>query len=233
MEGPRMNPRLLLVEDEPVSLAFLGEATSALPARVDCAASVSQALAMAEGTRFDGWLLDANLPDGRGIDLLARLRALGHPAFALAHTASHDPAELDALREAGFDRVVSKPLPVGEWQAAIREAMGLESPAHPGSEHWDDEAALRSVNGNPETLRALRGLFLEELPRQRRVVEQALAGGEIEAARAELHRLKAGCGFVGAFALRETVDALHARPDDPGRLQAFDAMVDAVIAAPR
>ena len=226
-----MNPRLLLVEDEPVSLAFLLEATRTLPARVECAASVGEALALAEGERFDGWLLDAHLPDGRGIDLLAKLRATGASAFALAHTASHDPAELAALRDAGFDDVVSKPMPVGEWQAALRRGLapGPEPEVRPA--HWDDPAALRSVNGNPDTLRALRGLFVDELPRQRRLIEQALASGDLDTVGAELHRLKASCGFVGAAALRERVDALHAAPSDPARMRAFAAMVDAMLDA--
>ena len=47
-----MNPRILLVEDDPTSRAFLLAATEALPAHVDTAATMAEALALA--ARLDG-----------------------------------------------------------------------------------------------------------------------------------------------------------------------------------
>ncbi len=68
-------PHVLLVEDDPVSRAFLGAAIQAVPATVDAADTMAAAFALATAGPYDLWLFDANLPDGSGIELLTRLRA--------------------------------------------------------------------------------------------------------------------------------------------------------------
>ena len=80
-----MKPRLLLVEDDAISRRFMVAALEALPAHVDQADSVAAALAMPSDHQL--WLLDANLADGTGIDLLEVLRARRPGITALALTA--------------------------------------------------------------------------------------------------------------------------------------------------
>ncbi len=229
MRDDGMKPRLLLVEDDPVSLAFLSEAARALPAEVDCAASLAEALALASAHTYAAWLIDANLPDGSGSALLAILRERTAPPwpYALAHTADRQPEALAALRGAGFDAAVAKPLPVAEWQAAIRRGLGTEA----GASIWDDAQALRALHGNTDSMTMLRALFRTELPKQQASITAALATGDVTAAREELHRLKASCGFVGAAQLRQAVDALHAAPGSTEARTAFDATVAATLQA--
>lgn len=232
MRESGMNPRLLLVEDDAVSQAYLADAARALPATVDCAGTLADALALAAQHQYDAWLIDAHLPDGRGADLLARLRQ-SQPAPnppALAHTATQQPEDLDALHTAGFDAVVSKPLSIDAWQAAVRQCLA-DADADAASS-WDDDSALRALNGNAEAVSSLRQLFLAELPRQRRLIRNALDTGDDDAARAELHRLKASCGFVGAMRMRQAVDALHAAPADAHARDRFDAAITELLAGP-
>ncbi len=222
MRDGGMNPRLLLVEDDPVSQAYLAEAARALPAEVDCAASIAEALTLAARHRHDAWLLDANLPDGSGAALLARLRELhpSPPPHALAHTASKLPGELAALRKAGFDAIVCKPLAVGAWQAAIRAGLSMETP-----QAWDDAGALRALNGNADAVSSLRQLFLAELHGQHRAISAAIDAGDAATAHAGLHRLKASCGFVGASRLQQATHMLDANPTAPDARGTFDAAV--------
>ena len=226
MRESGMNPRLLLVEDDPTSRTFLLEGGRGLPADIDAAGTLQEALLLASRHRYDAWLIDARLPDGSGADLLARLRGMRagpHPP-ALGHTASRLPDDLEALRTAGFDAAVSKPLPIGEWQAAIRRLLGLTD-----LPHWDDALALRALNGHASGMQALRGLFLMELPKQHLAVTGAVAAGDADAAREQLHRLKASCGFVGAARLRDIVDRLYATPHDADTLSAFGAETAALL----
>lgn len=225
MRDEGMNLRLLLVEDDPVSQAFLSAATRALPADVDCAGSLHEALACAERHAYAAWLIDANLPDGSGADLLAMLRARQAPPWppALAHTASQRAEDLQALRGAGFDAVVSKPLPVTAWQAAVRTLFGAAAALSPPC--WDEAVALRALNGDAASVQTLRQLFVDGLPAQQRTVSNALQSGDASTALDELHRLKAGCGFVGAMQLRAACDALHASPHDADALRAFEQAV--------
>ena len=96
--------------------------------------------------------------------------------------------------------------------------------------NWDDAAALAALGGEQRHVDALRRLFLEELPGQRRAVAAALAAGDVEAAGRELHRLRASCGFVGAARLAEAVHALQAQPRSGDALQRFDAAAGDLLA---
>lgn len=207
-----MNPHLLLIEDDPVSQAFLSEATRSLPADVSCATTAEQACQLARNHRFDAWLIDAHLPDGSGIELLARLRKVHSSATpALAHTASQAPEKLAELKAAGFDTVIIKPLPADAWHNALRQLLRLPPPAR--SNEWDDASALRILNGNTQALAALRELFSKELPHQYQKIITALDTADTDVALGELHRMKASSAFVGATALLQSVIALHAQPD--------------------
>ena len=206
-------PRILLVEDDPVSQAFLAAAIEALPATVDRAGSLAAARELAARQVHALWLVDANLPDGHGADLLAQLRADFPGTPALAHTASQDRHVLDALIDAGFLEVLVKPLSAKALQAAIDRALGAVPAASmatsPKLPSWDDSAALSALNGQQEHVQALRRLFLDEWPVQRRSIATAAANGDFAAMRSTLHRMRASCGFVGAARLDAAVRTLE------------------------
>ncbi|MGY1408728.1 MULTISPECIES: response regulator [unclassified Luteimonas] len=241
-----MNPRILLVEDDPTSRAFLQAATELLPAVVDAAASMAEALALATANPHALWLFDARLPDGSGSELLARLRARGLQTPAIAHTASREQDEHAALLAAGFATTVAKPLPADAWLAAIRRVLeprgdgdtadGTHHVRQPAAGYhlpvWDDAQALSALAGNADNVAAMRGLFIAELAGARDAVAAAAAAGDAEALRATLHRLEAGCGFVGAARLGAAVSRLHAAPGSGDALQAFrDAVQDTLSGA--
>ncbi len=211
-----MNPRLLLLEDDAVSAAFLREALAALPADVDHAGDLAGARRLAGGGHA-AWLFDARLPDGRAADLLVELRARGLQVPALALTAEDDPRELRRLEACGFQQALAKPVAVATLLSAVRRAVAEGTPA------WDDEAARRALGGDPSNVRALRELFLRELPGQLGLVHAACRRGDAALAREHLHRLTASCGFVGASRLLAEVRALSARPEDGAALDRLQA----------
>lgn len=226
-----MTPRILLVEDDATTRAFLVSACEALPATVDSADSAAAALELATTRDHDLWLIDANLPDGDGAGLLEALRARGLQTPALAHTAAHERDTLDALVAAGFIDALAKPMPAASLQAAIRDALGglrprvAETAGTMPSDAvlpvWDDAAALAALNGQRAHVDALRGLFLGELPDARDTVLGAAQAGDVEALRAALHKLLAGCGFVGAARLREAAASLQQAPESGDALTRF------------
>lgn len=211
---PRL-PHILLVEDDPTSRAFLAAAAEALPAIVDAADSLGTAQALAALHAYDLWLIDANLPDGSGIDLLQRLRQRASTP-ALAHTAARDRSALDPLLDAGFVEVLVKPLSSAQLQGAMRRALDqcvVEPDAPPPAcdkfPVWDDEAALAAMNGNRTHADALRELFLSELAAQRDAVLAGLQTSDDGIVHAQLHRLQASCSFVGAARLGAAVKQLR------------------------
>lgn len=219
-------PRLLLAEDDPVSAAFLAEAAAALPLAVHVAPSAAEARTAATQATFDLLLLDAHLPDGSGIELLAALRAAGQTAPALAHTADASESVARVLCAAGFREVLHKPIAMAALHDALRRHLPLTAAAR-----WDDAAALAALGGQGAHVATLRRLFLDELPQQHARIAAALEVGDVEAIRAELHRLTASCGLVGARALARQVQALREAPLEPSRWQAFDAEIGALLSA--
>ena len=131
-----MNARLLLLEDDPVSAAFLRTALLPLPAEVVHAGTLAAARQLADRGQAL-WLFDAHLPDGHASDLLRELRGRGLHVPALALTAGDQPDAHERLRQSGFARVLAKPLSSGELLRAVREWLPATSPA------WDDAMALQ------------------------------------------------------------------------------------------
>lgn len=237
MSQERPTPRLLLVEDDPVSQGFLAEALAGLPARVDVAADIAGALAHARAASHALWIVDAHLPDGDGADCLIQLRQLAATP-ALAVTAGASRQEMDALCAAGYLEVLQKPVGIALLQGSVRRLLGDRSGSlrvrEPGPGKllvWDEERALAAIGGNRDSLLALRKLFLDELPGLRGQVDAARARNDPQAMAALLHKLKASTGFVGAMRLNDAVSRLEQAPLDDDALLRFGFAVDDVLAS--
>lgn len=224
--------RLLLVEDDPISRTFLHVTLESLPAQVDLADSVASALVSAQAQQHDLWLIDANLPDGSGADLLQRLQRQRPGTLALAHTADASDTVREHLLGAGFAEVLLKPLTPERLLQAVRRVLargraGAAPNAAEAAMDWDETTALVALNGERSHLIALRELFLAELPGTRDAVASALQLSDEQAVRNHLHRLQASCGFVGAARLARAVRQLQG---DPASSQARSQFSEAVAA---
>lgn len=216
---PPSLPRVLLVEDDTISQAYFSAVLEGLPASVDAVASQACAVARAETTRHDLWLIDLTLPDGSGIDLLRKLQARWPQSPpALAHTAEVDPAVRLPALQAGFRDVLVKPLATAELSGAVRNALAEAG----GLPDWDHAAAAAALNYDPANVQALRRLFLDELPGARDEVIDSAHRGDAGTLRARLHRLQAGCGLVGAKRLGAAVELLRRTPESRSALERFD-----------
>ncbi|MCB1553101.1 MAG: response regulator [Xanthomonadales bacterium] len=225
-----MTARVLVVEDDPVSAAFLCDVLRRRHT-VSHSASLADArgvLATADAEHaFDLALIDLHLDDGSGIDLL---RLLCAPPGGTARTtcialsAELDPPLVASLRAMGCANVLGKPLTVAQLEHAVAQALGDAEDGRdssmPGSivasaspPIWDDAAALRALGGQQDVLDRLRGLLLQDLPGHRTRIIEAHAQGDHATLDAELHRLRAACGFCGAVALGSACAQLKVRRD--------------------
>lgn len=230
-------PRVLLVEDDPVSQQFMQAVLEQLGAEVDLAPSAQAARMLAREQAHALWMIDVNLPDSRGPALLAELRGSGAGVPALAHTADADPELARQLTEDGFDAVLVKPFTRQGLMEAVRAHLPLSLAAAPAGRvaeaapRWDDAQALGALNGQATHLKALRELFLAELPALRQQVVQAgQPGHPPEELPPQLHRLQASCGFVGATRLARAARALHRQPADPLLRAQLVAAIDDLLA---
>jgi len=117
----------LLEDDETlgrgISMALTGPETS-----VVCRTSLAKARETLSGDRFDLLILDVNLPDGSGLDLLRQVRAEGDVTPVILLTAND--LELDEVTglEAGADDYVTKPFSLAVLRARVNAQLRRSAP---------------------------------------------------------------------------------------------------------
>ena len=194
--------RVLIADDDPISLRFLEAALQQLGCATVSAGNVAAALAAASTAPFDLLLLDRNLPDGSGNELLAALRSGGIACPAIATSAEITAATRTQLLTAGFVDCVEKPVTLARLRETLHPWLDSATIAP-----LDDAAALAAVGGDSETLRALRSMLAKEVA----TLHDDLARGGIATPTLleRLHRLRASCGFCGARSLADAAIALE------------------------
>jgi DNA-binding response OmpR family regulator len=123
--------RILLIEDEPL----LGEAVATHLKRVhavDWLKSLDDGAEAMRTVAYDLLLLDLNLPDGHGLDLLRKVRKLGQALPVIVITARDQVRDrIDGLN-AGADDYIVKPFDLDELSARIqavqRRATAMPAP---------------------------------------------------------------------------------------------------------
>jgi CheY-like chemotaxis protein len=130
---PLSDVRVLLVDDDRLSLAVLCAMLQDAGARVDCVGSGADALARLAERRFDVLLCDIYMPAMDGFEVIRRVRQLGPasgggvPAAAITAHPSFENRR-DALR-AGFQDVVGKPVDTATLVDLVLRLTGGASPA--------------------------------------------------------------------------------------------------------
>ena len=194
--------RVLIVDDDAISLRFLKSAMEQLGCRTVGTASLAEALAAAAETRFDLLLLDRNMPGGGGVDLLAALREREVIAPAIATSAEITESTRVQLHAAGFAACIEKPVTLARLGEILRPWLRDLDVAP-----LDDAAGLAATGGDQQALRALRTMLADELSTLRDNVAQKTIAPDALLER--LHRLRASCGFCGAPKLAGAAVALE------------------------
>ena len=121
-------PRILVVDDEENLAQLLAMAFSYQSWEPRTAGSVQQALTAARQTDFDAAVLDIMLPDGDGVDLMARLRTRDADLPVLFLTAKDAIDDRVTGLRAGGDDYVTKPFNLDEVvarvEALLRRSLG-------------------------------------------------------------------------------------------------------------
>lgn len=115
--------KIFLLEDDAtlsrgISMALSGPNCEVI--RADCLAQAQEKLA---GPSYDLLILDINLPDGSGLDLLRKLRDQGNETPAILLTAND--LEMDEVTglEAGADDYITKPFSLAVLRARVHAQL--------------------------------------------------------------------------------------------------------------
>lgn len=115
--------RVLLVEDEPDMAAALSAALRRYDMVVDHVTTIAEAANAINPQVHGAILLDRQLPDGDGLTLIPRLRAMGIDAPVIVLTAHADLTDRIAGLDTGADDYLAKPFAVEELLARLRAVL--------------------------------------------------------------------------------------------------------------
>jgi DNA-binding NtrC family response regulator len=129
-----MNPRVMVVDDEPAVRVGFRAYLSRVGYDVVEADSLARARQALVRSSLDAVLLDVRLPDGNGLDWIAELRDV-HPGLVIVVMTGHGdvPIAVEAMRR-GADQFITKPVNMAEVDAFLRTSLEGQvtrrSPAH-------------------------------------------------------------------------------------------------------
>ncbi|CAA9545229.1 MAG: Two-component transcriptional response regulator, LuxR family [uncultured Thermomicrobiales bacterium] len=166
--------RVLLAEDHAVFRQALALALAREPDLVVVAqaGTVAEARALTPGGPIDVAVVDFDLPDGTGVDVIRAVHAVHRGAEAMLLTASASRLQLAQAIEAGAVGVFHKATPLEEIVAAVRRVCA----GRPVSDPAELVALLRDAGEARARDAGLRGTF-ERLTRREREVLTLMAEG--------------------------------------------------------
>ncbi|WP_316358163.1 response regulator transcription factor [Devosia sp.] len=205
--------RVLLIEDDHVLGAAIRDHVLSSGHAVDWMQRIDDARLALAGVRYELVLLDLNLPDGRGLDLLKDLRSAGNTVPVIITTAQDQVAVRIEGLNSGADDYLVKPFDLAEMGARIA-AVARRYGGNPAPEivsagvTIDLSRRIASVDGKKAGLTAREWAVLERLLARRggivtkSEIEDSLYafGAEVESNAVEVYvsrlRKKLGRDFV-------------------------------------
>lgn len=205
--------RVLLIEDDHVLGAAIRDHVLSSGHAVDWMQRIDDARLALAGVAYELVLLDLNLPDGRGLDLLKDLRSAGNTVPVIITTAQDQVAVRIEGLNSGADDYLVKPFDLAEMGARIA-AVARRYGGNPAPEivsagvTIDLSRRIASVDGKKAGLTAREWAVLERLLARRggivtkSEIEDSLYafGAEVESNAVEVYvsrlRKKLGRDFV-------------------------------------
>ncbi|MCV2350909.1 response regulator [Paucibacter sp. Y2R2-4] len=215
-----MVARVLLVEDNTALQQFVTMALEDMALDLRICASVGAALQALQQAPVDLLITDLSLPDRSGRELLADLKAqpgLRAGARLVVYSAAQPTAMKQQLRELDVWRFLSKPCPLADLQACVREALA-EVSSEPSASSAPcvsaDEAALQQAldhnfGGNTALYQSFRQSCQLQFPADVQNGELACIKADGAALRHLAHSLKSVLMILGLAAAGAKAEQLE------------------------
>ena len=116
---------ILVVEDHALTRRALCRVVEQLGHRAHGVGCGKEAIAVVSTVMPDVCLLDMNLPDMTGLDVLSKLTQMPHLSTfrAIAITGDSEPSDIQRYYESGIDKVLIKPVSLNSLNRALSERL--------------------------------------------------------------------------------------------------------------
>jgi anti-sigma B factor antagonist len=206
-------PSVLLVDDEPDVLAALQAELSVTGLKAQLAGTSAEAMSWIRQRPFDAAIIDTQLPDGNGLDLIGPAKALRPEMACIMLTPQASPQDSLRALTSGALAYVVKPLRAETVAALVKERRQHQLSAAPEALNVEvtayDDVPVVAPKGDLDLMTA---------PLLQRRLDELLAGGHrrilVDAA------ALAFCDSTGLRVLMHARRRLHARSGQFGLVRA-------------
>lgn len=215
--------RVLLVEDDELSLEFAHQLLVDAGLTVVRAMTAQSAVELAQAQRFDLILMDLQLPDFDGCEATRRIRRLqpnGTQVSIVALTANLRASDQARCRQAGMDGCEAKPL----TRKALDRLVAQHLRSNPGAgQKTTEQHGLGRLSAE-----RLQQLFRDSAARLVAEIKSARANADRSAVLRAAHRLKSVCAHAAMTSLMHASAQLESVARDAAA--PLDPFIDAVLA---
>ncbi|WP_309044229.1 response regulator [Marinobacter sediminicola] len=173
--------KVLVAEDNAGNRQLVERMLTRLGLEVVSVASGDEAVRKALSDTVQLVLMDRHMPEMDGVEATQLLRQAGFRRPIIAFTAG-DQQETDALREAGCDGVLEKPIDEHRLQALLGRFL---------------DSGPAEIEAENEAMRRLVARFLSGLVTRQQRMKQAMANHDREVLQTETHQIKGSAGTMG------------------------------------
>jgi len=202
--------RILLVEDDPRIVLFVGESLEDAGYSVTVARDGEEGFLDARLNNYDLVVLDLTLPTLDGLDVARRLRAEGKDMPILMLTARDREADKIAGLDVGADDYLTKPFRIGELLARVRALLRRDGQSRSSAMRVGD---LELDTATRRVVRAGHPLFLSA--REYALLHHLVHHAGQTLTRAQLEQTVWGDSAVGSNVVEVYIGYLRQKIDVP------------------
>lgn len=220
--------RILLAEDNPVNQRVAQLMLKRLGYECDTVADGSEVLTSLGTKAYDLILMDVQMPEMDGFEATAAIRADDRQKdiVIIAMTANAMEGDRQICLEAGMDDYISKPISaklldekLNQWSAGRKksgQAPGIvkeNSFANIPTEILDVQAILEQLGNDPEILKEILNLFVNDVPGQVIKIREGLDDANMRDIQRAAHNLKGAAANIIAEGVRKAAAEIEHNAD--------------------
>ena len=241
-EARRQKAHILLVEDNTASQQIAKRSLEKHEYQVDTVTTGLEAMHALESNPYNLVLMDVQMPEMDGLETSGRIRdpkslVRDHQVPIIAMTAVVTKDGKQKCIEAGMNDYLAKPVQLDELVEAIERQLSGESSQQPNGaikdlppteKIFDKPALMERVSYDEELLKEAVGVFVDDVPKRIKKLEDALEKSDAEQVNRQGHSIKGASGCLGAVAMQKVAFQIE-KMGEKGELEDVGPLIEKIV----